>query len=286
MNILIYQRPTDQVGQGHQVRCEELASVAMERGHRCATIYSPPGEPAHEVRERMEAAGFRPDWLLVDLPGELPDAAFELAEGYGAMVCNLDGQGEGDDERPALTIVQSAAVEKVSDRVRGGPGWVVLRRRLFTYLRHNLDPRHKWFVYGGSGDQMGLVPMFLEACSGWPAYVAGDIDQVEVAGIDLIKPPGSIIFSYIASCRQACVQMGMTAWECAALGLPAKVFSPTEGHLRHALAMASGGLVAAWPEVGLPPPDEFRAFLEEPFAMTGKPPDGRGAERVLELMEG
>ena len=86
-------------------------------------------------------------------------------------------------------------------------------------------------------------------------------------------------------CEKAAVQMGMVAWETVALGLPTYIFSPTEDHLRYALAMDEAGLVFAYPEVGLPGPEALEAFLQIPYEITGTPPDGRAAERILKLME-
>ena len=89
----------------------------------------------------------------------------------------------------------------------------------------------------------------------------------------------------IAGSRRAVVAMGMIVFELVYLGIQTHCFNATDLHLLFSQGMARHGLIKAWPEVGLPGDEEFKDFLSEPFEITGRGPDLRGAARVMREIE-
>lgn len=313
MKILIYRYPAEAAGLGHVFRCRVLADEAADRGHEVVTRVQDVNK-LPDMQEAMEGYGFIPDWLVVDVPGKPPDEPFEAAEAWGAKVCLLNGIGyEQDDARADLTIVQGLAEAEHS-----GPKYVILRPELFTFQRWSTG---RWFVFGGARGEMGLLSRFASACPDLPAYLIatrynfdrknlrfqfypefpiegkGDgftfdkeawfRNEVKLSSAHSIVRPGTRVFRWMAEADRACVAMGMTVWELVALQVPAYVFSISEVHLAFARHMEEAGYLLAWPEVGLPENDEeFREFLARDYEPHGESPDGKGAERVLKLMEG
>lgn len=281
MKVLFYVFGDAKRGMGHLVRCEVLAEECRQRGYAVDFVESPTKGP--EQIERELTLPWIPDWLVVDTPEDLPDELFDIARKNNIKTLLLNGDGHHTHEVKAdLTIIQGFA-ENAQPHV--GPDYVLLRPELFERTWH---AGIRWMVFGGAADVMGLREVFDKACTKVHAFVLETAYSPRISVRNLLHHVRYVreteIFDFMFSCKAACVAMGMTAWELAALGVPTYVFSHTEMHLSFAKRMEAAGLVCAYPTVGLPSPAEMAAFLKTPFVPTGQRPDGHAAERILNLM--
>lgn len=284
MRLMIHTLRTPATGWGHWFRALALLDAAHSRGHR---VYIATNENPHHPRflftpaRRPEVVGrylreLRPDWLIVDLPGQPPDYVFE-----NTPVCLVSGVGGDEDERCALVVNQGFTGQY------GAPDYIILRRELARYQRQ--EPGHGWFVFGGAADVMGLLSQFHKACRAWPATLVVTPDTPEppeaTARHTVVNCADHSIFGLAAACEQACISTGMIAWELACLQTQMHLLSLTESHLETALEMDRRGWAKAWPEVGMPGQRRLRAFLKEPYEYEAPGIGGRGAERVIRLLE-
>lgn len=296
MKIIFWVYSGEKIGDGHIVRSSEMATVAQEKGHHTMMCSNDQflGSTYFQVRPKHildlwhALHQFRPHWLVCDLNFKIPKKVFKYCARFGTKIIDINAQGKPQDERVDLSVIQgiSADVED-GDSVVSGPKWVIIRRKLFEVER---DLQDRWFVYGGSDDKFGLLAKFHRSlrkeeatliCT--PLSAPKHIKQTKEHELYVVS--GDAIFQFMASTSKACVAMGMTAWETAALGLPTYVYSQTRKHLEFALRMDEAGIVKAYPKVGVPAKNLMRDFLNQPFEPSGEMPDGKAAERILELMD-
>lgn len=273
-------------GLGHIRRCEALAQAALQRGHQfvLAANRAPAVGGWVEVQGVEDMEGLSravelvgADWLIIDLEERVPEEVWSLAARYGVRTCLLSAVGRIEND------ARRADVAWVQDRAET----VILRRDILEQVRR---PSSRWFVFGGSADVLCLLARFTKVCADWDA----DLLVTDFMRYSL-KPHGRLevvqgdsrSLELLSGAGRACIHMGMTAWELAYFRVPTYVFSATPGHLAFARQMEGAGLVRAYPGVGLPRDDvDFREFLQIPFEPTGVPPDGRGADRLLAILEG
>lgn len=298
MRVLFYTLCNQDTGMGHWIRCLALLNEVRRRGEITAMVTDKdpgldravrifPVKKKNRVRTyRSAVEAFVPDWVVVDLPDEVPTYVFEYAD--KARVCAIDGIGHNIGDKADLLISQSPDSSEYC-----APDYLILRPGLFK--RHYEPPATPmWFVYGGASDPMGLLPAYQKAMRDtWSLLLTTNQtpDPAEWYDPNIIyhwqaRSEGDQIFDWMIHASHACVHMGMAVWELVALGVPTYVFSRAERHLETALKIQELGLVKAWPHVGLPSPDAIRTFLREPFEVSeDNRPDGKGVERIVDLWE-
>src|SRR3990167_587681 len=291
--ILVYAKP--EVGLGHWYRSLTLAEEARKRGHYVWLVGNKMalGQHFFQVRENDPDDLFhvlhqiRPDFLVVDLQDSVPDYIYDLVGNTKILV--LNGVGREEEEKADVAIIQGFT-DIMRPNTYSGPEYVILRKNITNMPR---DPQiinfDNWFVWGGARDKMSLLPAFSQAMPEVEANLVVTDFMKECPSVNgnhlVFRAKDDSIITVMYTSGKACIATGMVAWELATIGVPTYAFSWSEGHLRFAKRMEEAGLVKAWNGVGLPSCEEIREFLNEPFYPTGTPPDGRGAERIVEIME-
>jgi hypothetical protein len=267
-----------EIGLGHFYRMQSLAQEARTRGHyvKFLSDYPADGVQWHKAQPDDPNIFFwairavRPDWVIVDLPGTLPEWLF----GHCA-VCVIDQNcGTAD-----LCISQG-----YEGKYRA-PKYLII-----PPIAECQQPHERcWFVWGGSMDVMGLLGDFVRYTKETALLLTTDITpvpryprltQMVVKTLDRKQ-----FFSFACQCDRACVQMGQTVWELVYLGIPCYVFSHNERGLKTALRMQEAGLVKAYPKIGIPGGEKFTEFIGQEFAPRRGVVDGLGAGRIVELLE-
>ena len=284
LRILLYTNRNKQSGFGHFYRATALADEAWQRGHTVAfagdakPLSSSKYYSVHDAQTFHKAvADFNPDWLIVDLPGQLPSYIAEIR----AKLCVINGIGHNSGIRPELAISQGFEGEYCA------PKYLILRRALARYNKVSRGDR--WFVFGGAADELGLLPAFDRAMEDQPAYLlATELTEGLtgwVAKHRIVTGQDDSVLGWIAIARSGCVHLGVTTWELLYFNIPCYVFSRSEYHLKDALEMDKRGWVKAWPGIGLPSDEELREFLLTPFAPPKNVVGLDGAMRVIKLIE-
>lgn len=281
MRIMIYVLHNQEVGYGHWYRALALAEAAETRGHQ-VVLLSDKKEPSQITvwidgklnmpRVAYALARYQPDWLLYDVPWRPEAYLVQAIHDYNCRVGWLDA---GPDDDPACCDLLW---------VQDDPARVILRTSLH-YARY--EPDSHWLVFGGAADKLGLVPRFAETIDepAWLITSASNEIIGRAHGNHTIFGNPSGMVSLERHARKACLAMGQTAWECAALGVPIYLFALDQKHRATALKMAALGYAHTWGEVGLPPEDAWlRTFLAHDFKPDG-PPIAGGAENLLNLLE-
>lgn len=260
-------------GYGHWFRSLALAQTAQQCDHT-VTIAGDrrpsnglPFIHLHDLSPGalvMALQATKPDWLIVDLPGDLPEWIRELTK---CRICTLNGIGYNQADGADLRVIQGVddvdlpgPQDKVP--VLKGIEYVILRPEIEQFKGLARSPED-WFVFGGGADVLRLLSRFTVACPGWfatlitsPMAPAPLIVSPTHTTIRL-KEESADIFGWMSASGRGCVAMGMCVWELLAVGpIPTYVFSATTLHLRFAEAMARHGLIKAWPTVGLPSNDK------------------------------
>lgn len=275
MRVAFFVMANEATGLGHWYRSMALAEAMLAEGHE-VEVWSdrqpPEGMCWHKEFAwpvAAELAGC--DWVVIDMPLELNTAGRRQIAKAGAKALVLNGVGHKVGDWADIRIVQGFAPKAKYS----GPEFVILRPNVFEAAKVR-SPVVDWFVFGGAADGMHLTRLFPN----WNrlTYIV-DADRWE--GTEN-QDDGFLLAA--AGCKQACIAMGMTAWELAAMGVPAYVLSISQGHLKFAMQMHEAGLINAWPQVGLPPLYAFEKWLSKPFEMTGQPPDNQACARIMELM--
>jgi spore coat polysaccharide biosynthesis predicted glycosyltransferase SpsG len=278
MRVAFLVLANERTGLGHWYRSLALAQEMQDEGHEVEIWSDRDATPFVwlDIKRFLGDASLPDllahnlDWLVIDLPHELNRLVVETIHLSPIKTLVLNGVGHEVGDWATLRIVQG-----FSDAQYSGPEFVILRRNVFEAAKVR-NPVVDWFVFGGAADGMHLTRLFpnwnrityIVSADRWGATDSQDAGFLPAA----------------AQCKQACIAMGMTAWELAAMGVPAYVVSISKGHLDFALQMQEAGLVKAFDAVGMPPLMAFERWLQEPFEITGKPPDGQAGARIMELM--
>lgn len=280
-------------GLGHCYRSSALRKEATRVGYKSIAITD-----WHETLDRIHVSdigdtidsriitwlnGYKPDWLVVDLPIPIPEWLTIYARNNRIWTVALNGVGHDKPDMADIIWVQD-------DPLR-----VIIRPEIFEIPDRPLF-ENSWFVWGGARDPMNLRYRFESAMPHDPAMLTRTCMSLGEHCVEAgrkrpvndchyrVFTNGIDIFHYMSICERACVSMGMICWELAAMGKPVYAFSKTSEHLRFAQNMENLGLIKAYPEVGIPDNSEIQRFLRTPFTPTGKKPDGNAAYRLLNLM--
>lgn len=278
-------------GLGHWFRCLALAEAAFNRGHRVTFIsdrqvnnprvLNCDAEYLNQEQIEFWTSRLSFDWLVVDIPDQIP----EWIWGISANKCVIDGIGHEAQKKADLNISQG-----FGNAEYGAPDYVLLRR-LAPPQRVDPAPCDGMFVFGGGADKLGLAARFIRSCPDIPANIVvsplAELQQASNSPLhNVYRMNGDKIFTVIQASTSAAVHHGMIVWELVSMRLAPHVFSYSVNHYENAKQMEDAGYVLAYDAVGLPEGDEpLRDFLLRPAVLTGKPIDGRGAERVIKLME-
>lgn len=300
MKILSLVYCSKKTGFGHWFRSLALAQTAQQRGHEVTIVGDrhPPNDlpfiHLHDLSPGalvMALQATKPDWLIVDLPGDLPRWIRELTP---CRICTLNGIGYNQADGANLRVIQGVAdvdLPGPQDKVPvlKGIEYVILRPEIEKYK--GMARSQDWLCWGGGADILHLLTRFTVACPGWFATL---ITSPMAPAPLIVSPTHSVvrlneestdIFGWMAGSRAACVAMGMCTHELVYLGIETYCFNASELHLRFAKGMERAGLLKTWPAVGLPSNQEIKEFLSTPFRITGERPDGLGAVRVMEAIE-
>ncbi len=292
MKILFYVFANALTGWGHWHRSIALLNEARRQGMTVALASNRPVDVHtgyYTVKYqnfpdfREAVAAFQPDWIIVDLPGQLPKW---IADFNQCRICTLNGVGYNQTTSVDLRVIQGVCHNLPEDeQTVSGAEYVIIRPIIAELAQSEYEPVRKYAVWGGAADRLKLLQTTV-------SYLPHDMSFL--LATRLITPPvtpstyktimvsGEEIFRYLTLSQKVISAMGMMAWEVACLGLPGYYFSLTPLHLKFAQGMEQCGLIKAWPETGLPSRSEFAAFVTTPFTVAAQNrPDGQGASRVL-----
>ena len=278
-------------GLGHYFRCLALTEAARNRGHIVGFVSDrkPPfNSLLYYPAEYLDEGGFakayekfHPDWVVADLPVTVPDFVLNTP----ARKCLIDGIGHE---------VQARANLNISQGLDGGeykaPEYVLIRRRSMLPVVKP-EPVKGMFVFGGGADKLGLAKRFVQTC---PDILANVVisplaEQIHMDASyvhNVYQMDDDRIFRVIQKSNAAVVHMGMICWEIIAHYVAPHIFSYSIEHLESAQRLEEAEYALAYDFVGLPESDvAFNEFVRQPALYRGKPIDGRGAERVVKLME-
>ncbi len=220
------------------------------------------------------------DWIVIDIPDQIPDWMWQ----FRAKKCVIDGIGHDAQAKADLNINQGFNGEYCA------PDYLLLRQHMI--LNPVIPkPREGMFVFGGSADKLGLAKRFAQSCKDIPAniVISPMVDWVETP----LSPAHTIytlddnhVFSVMKASTGAAVHMGMIALELSRDQIAPHIFSYTIQHLESAKELERRGYALAYDMIGLPDKDSVLLdFLQRPAIFMGDVIDGRGAERVIRLME-
>lgn len=287
--ILLYFQSGDEFGLGHRYRCLEIINTAINMGINIIGVSNDKSATRQQfklnanVTYKLRAGWFKAflnrmkvkenDIIIFDLPVEPKEFMIDLTKERGMKLANLNATYDSDTPWADFNWYQDS------------PDTIILRKEVFS-TRHN-PIKNKWFVFGGSYDNMDMLNKFESAIQRDPAILIGTEFTKEpklkfTNCHTFVECEGSTIFQHMASCEKACVAMGMTAWELAAIGVKPYIFSPTEKHLYYAKRMESLGLGLAYPEIGVPEGEQLRKFFVQQFEInTDNIPKPNNAERFI-----
>lgn len=297
--IVVVVYADEEVGFGHWYRIQALVRTLEEREHLVWVVGNvmAHGHNYYQIRpgERNDLYHVfdivRPDIIVADLQTRVPDYLYELSMQFGTKVVVLNGVGYDWEQDADLAIIQGFSDIK-ADNTLSGPEYVILRDEIHKFANMGLmrEPG-SWLVWGGAADRLGLLNKFAELFSERPArlmaskYVTDGITPGSQIQLVYTTDSGEEFIPIMATSEKAFVAMGMICWELATLGIPAYVFSRSEGHLGFAKKMDEQGLIKAWRAVGLPNDNEIAEFLYTPFEVNGILPDREATTRIAQAME-
>ena len=263
-------------GMGHVARCEAIGAELLRTGHRVeyATRTKATVDRLARVAPTVRLVGpsdadalaaMDADRVVVDLPypTAIPDAFVVPRSHVGDWPC---------------AIVRREFREWRDKYRRTAARWTG---------PNDVHPPKTVYVTGGATDGHGLLVPILEAlalmdAAPSPVVADGSIDDVPAT---------------MATCDIAIISYGVTALECACVGLPAVYVCPTEAHEVGASALDAAGCgvnlgvhgrqcgelrIAQWADRLLAAPEEMAAMSAAGRALI----DGRGAERVARRIVG
>lgn len=274
MKIMLYALCNKDTGFGHWFRSIPIQNAVQRRNWEVVFLSDRHDEgqitesiPGRATLEQIDhaLAVHNPDWLLCDIPWVPEEALAAVVRAHHARLGYLDA-GPND-------VVPWCDLLWVQDT----PDHIILRDELYQI---SYQPENYWLVAGGTGDLLGLMPRFAETKLA-PAHLVGgrepalNYQQTWVAR----TTPGEML-GLMQHARWACLALGTTAWECAALGVPMYLFAFTEKQHLTAQKLARYGYAKTWPTTGLPDQTPFQEFLAQEVAPSG-PPVAGGAENLL-----
>lgn len=296
--VLVYAHK--EVGLGHWNRSVALIKELESRGHMVWVLGNMMvhRKMYFQVRENSEIDLYhvieqlKPDVLIADLQTEVPKYVYEIIGDHEKLVV-LNGVGRYMDSDAGMLFIQGLG-ESTDGHIFAGPEYVILRPELEKWYE---GPESEWFVFGGAKDKMNLSSTFQNVFQETntnilmtPMSVSLDHTYRTMYHNIFIAPSidkqVETLKMAVSNVSRACIAMGMTAWEMAALGIPTYAFSATQGHLDFARRMEDAGILRAWNGVGLPEePLDFKEFLELPPIQPKLRPDFMGASRVADRLE-
>ena len=288
MRVLFYVNRSRESGFGHYYRSIALADEASRRGHTIAFVGDTDPfcryyqvDLGDKAAFNKAVADFNPDWLVIDLPGDVPSYMAEIR----AKLCVVDGVGHNSDIRPDLAISQGFEGDRCA------PEYLILRR---TLERYKAEPGTRWFVFGGAADEIGLLPAFYRVMADYKAnLLVTELMRYNWLTYSSNSGPNhwgitsqdDSVLGWLAMAQRVALHQGVMAWESFYYQIPAYIFSRSQHHLDAALEMERRGYCLAYPSIGLPPDAMLREFLLREFVPTGERPDLEGAARVIKLIE-
>lgn len=295
--VLVYAHK--EVGLGHWNRSVALVRELEKRGHY---VWILGNMMVHrkmyfQVREGVETDLYhvidqlKPDIFIADLQDEIPEYVYDIVSEDRLVV--LNGVGRERESRAAMVFVQGFSASSGAN-IFSGPEYVILRPEIEQWRE---GPESEWFIFGGAKDKMHLSPAFQRVFPEVEANIlmspmSDTLDKTyrtmhhNIFIAPSIDKQAETFRVACSNANRACIAMGMTAWEMAALGIPTYAFSSTEGHLAFAKRMEDAGILRAWNGVGMPDtPLEFKEFLELPPIQPKMRPDFMGASRIVNLLE-
>lgn len=286
-----------QHGLGHHYRSLALVNELEAQDNfvwRLSNTMFSPRQKYFQIRDGVDydllhnLHQLKPDWVIIDYPGEPDEYYFKLCRQFDAKILLLNGKGKEYEQKADISIVQGYYP---GEHKYSGSDWIILRKDVLDKWTDN-KRTNDWFVFGGSSDQMGLLNAFHIAMPNSSAFLVGakgHVPQGQMPSMNDNHMPCLVddgaIHPFMGMSKNACVAFGMTAWECAYLDMPVYAFSLSDEHLLWAKGAEDAGLIKVWPEKGLPKIEKISSFLNEKFEITGKKPDGMATKRIIELME-
>jgi len=260
----------------------------------------------------------RPDALVLDVRSELARSSVEKWHSNGLLIVTLDDPSERRLAAdlafyPPVPQVQRLDWDGFTGQLYVGWEWVVLRQE-FAHVPiqdprpKTQDPRSKILVTMGGSDPAGLTLKAVEALD----LLDEDFETVVVLGPGFshhealrnllartsrqfdVHQAVADMPGLMAEADLAMASFGVTAYELAAMGVPAIHLCLTEGHAESASAFVEAGIAVslgvhsdvtpdalAQSVLALLDDDELRAKMA---AQARALLDGRGAERIARVL--
>jgi len=273
MKTVIITAGNKETGQGHYVRMGALSAELQRQGHSVHFVSDRRNQQGAAINYRWltypalemplyQIERIRPDWLIVDLPGETSSEVYSKFW----RTCVIDGIGH-PPSNGNINISQGLEGQYKA------PEYLIIRPEI---LEAKSLPRQKErvLVFGGGSDKLKLDRYWRKYCLSYGDYIYP------------VDYPPQALGRVMRQSEFAVVAMGMVVWELVALGIPSYVFSLTEAHLKSAMAMDKLGYIKAWPAIGLPEREQFFDFVATRFKLTKNVVDGQGASRIVKLLAG
>jgi spore coat polysaccharide biosynthesis protein SpsF len=321
------------IGLGHVYRCLALAdelrerqgvgvAFAVQRGAAAFDLVNraghalegaPEGAAEEEWLEAL-AARTAPDLLVLDVRTALSPAAVQRLRARVPVVASID---DASDRRLACDHVFSPPVPQVRaldwtgfrGELHCGFEWLLLRSQFARARRAERDLESpRVLVAMGGSDPAGLTLKAVESLDALdgdfqthllvgPAFAHADALASRLSASRRrfeVQRGAEDVAALMSRCDLAIASFGMTAYELAALGVPAILLCLTEDHARSASALADAGAAVSLGVHGSVSPAELGAaaasLLRDPGRRAAMSRaalgliDGRGAERTAELL--
>jgi spore coat polysaccharide biosynthesis protein SpsF len=319
----------ERIGLGHASRCTAIAEAlsdrakpffAVRRGRigvrwlqdRGYPVYTHPCADPDDYARWLNGLthDLRTDVLVLDVRDDLPVAALTARGNSGLGLATIDDASERRwlvDEAfyPPLLDRQRLDWTGFSGVVHEGWDWVVLRAEFRSSPARSSSPTPTVLVTMGGTDPAGLTSMAVGALAmvrekfrtrillgpTGPAELDADLSMLDLGETEIIRDPDSVA-SVMADSDLAIASFGVTAFELAAMGIPAIHLCLSEDHALSAQALSSEGI-----SVNLGPHSKVSAEglcaevtrllrdSEGRAEMTRRARariDGRGAERIAD----
>jgi len=298
-----------QTGFGHLVRELALAEELRRRDADCVFYMT----PQSAGKDLVFDAGFymclptAPNWVgnekfdafIVDLEHGCPMKLAEDVRPSTDRFVVLDGTGYKDEEegrRLADIVIFQGATPYAKDldwdgfegKWYSGPEWVILRKEFVEACKYDYD-REGIVILGGGSDPKGVTELAVDALRSRTG-----VTVVLGPGFDrelncprwwrILRNPDDLV-SAMAGAKMAVASYGMTVYELMCLGIPTVVVSISEYHAGCAAMLESESLISLG-EIGKVTPAQIEYALEELREPVSRVVDGKGAERVADLILG